>query len=223
MSGVLQKKKTNTVLFKLPKDSDDDDSFFTDKRSINSNSSSSSSSEEHTRFNNYKNIFKRQVGKRKMERSNMNIQNNSSNNLAKQQSIYVSSVPNLGPNLNIKKQATSIEKLRMKPFYKNTETSASKSKSKKKESSKRVQQFNFPIPKFIKEVKIDRKKRKKMLYKCTDDNEEDAFIKNQENCLIFLKKLAESIKGYKISENCFQPDGTTNGDRSSITHTITGS
>jgi hypothetical protein len=48
-------------------------------------------------------------------------------------------------------------------------------------------------------------------------NEDKDFIINQEKMLVYLKKTAELIKGYKITENCFDKntirDDTTIGDQ----------
>ena len=42
-----------------------------------------------------------------------------------------------------------------------------------------------------------------MLYKDTAEQEEVNFLKNQKKCLVYLKKLAETIKAHNI-DHCYQ-------------------
>jgi hypothetical protein len=46
----------------------------------------------------------------------------------------------------------------------------------------------------------------KKLYKSSAENEEDLFDQNYYKQLISLLKLAEKLKGHKITEHCYKPE-----------------
>ena len=51
-----------------------------------------------------------------------------------------------------------------------------------------------------------RKYHIEQLHKSSEQQKDDKFIRNQEKCLIHLKRLAEKLKGHKIENNCFQTE-----------------
>jgi hypothetical protein len=63
---------------------------------------------------------------------------------------------------------------------------------------------------FNKEMWRERMKNIKRLFNTTEENEDIDFVRTQEKALVFLKKNAEILKGYKITENCFEKSRSDN-------------
>jgi len=74
----------------------------------------------------------------------------------------------------------------------------------RKKTNKSANKVNEVLRRSLKIPNIDRKQRKKQikrLYKPTKENEDEDFIRNQEDQLEKLKNIAEKLKGHKLPEN----------------------